>query len=80
MSINTRILHSQRGAGMILAFLVITVIFACGMSFLGLAITSLAASKRDVNRVRALACAESGVDIALHFIMDGGPNGEQPGT
>ncbi|MGC8862334.1 MAG: hypothetical protein ACP5R5_06090, partial [Armatimonadota bacterium] len=31
-------------------------------------------------RARALACAEAGIDRAISFLMDGGPNGEAPGT
>ena len=71
--------RSEKGAGMILAFFVLALVFAFSVSLVSLAWNSLAVSKRDVLRARALACAEAGVDRAISFLMSGGPGGEPSG-
>lgn len=65
---------------MILAFLVLTLMFIFGISFVSVTTSSLLISKRDVVRSAALACAESGIDIAISYLMSEGPNGEGDGT
>lgn len=69
-------LKSRRGSGMILALFVLMLVFTFGISFLSVTSSSLLAAKRDGLRARALACAEAGVDKAVSFLMNGGPNGE----
>lgn len=64
---------------MILAFFALMVLFALGISFFSVASSSLITAKRDVMRARALTCAEAGIDKAISFIMNGGPNGEDAG-
>lgn len=73
------ITKSARGSGMVLAFFSLLLVGAFGVSLLSLATNSLTAAKRDVLRARALACAEAGIDMAISFLMEGGPNGEEPG-
>ena len=70
----------ESGSGMILALFVMVLVSAFGVSLVALAWNSLIAAKRDVIRARALACAEAGIDKAISFLMEGGPNGEAPGT
>ncbi len=65
---------------MILAFFVLTLVAAFSVSLLSLAWNSLTLSRRDVLRARALACAEAGIDRAVSFLMEGGPNGEARGA
>ncbi|MCL5104043.1 MAG: hypothetical protein M1133_08010 [Armatimonadetes bacterium] len=72
-------LHNRRGAGMIIGFFAIMIVFALGVSFLSVASSSILTSKRETLRVRALSCAESGLDQAISYLMSGGPNGETNG-
>lgn len=74
-----RIVGSGRGSGMVLAFFVMTIITVLGVSFLAASSQSLMVAKREALRARAIACAEAGVDRAIAFLMEGGPNGETPG-
>ena len=69
-------LDNKRGSGMVLAFFTLMVLFAFGVSYISIASSSLVASKRDVMRARAIACAEAGVDKAISLIM----TGEDPGN
>ncbi len=74
------LLRSRSGSATVLAFFTLMLVSAFGISLISLAGNSLTAAKRDVLRARALACAEAGIDIAISFLMEGGPNGEEPGT
>ncbi len=51
-----------------------------GVSYLGLSMTNLALSERNILRAEALAAAEAGIERGISFIMTGGPNGETAGT
>lgn len=73
------IVGSRRGSAMVLGFFALMLVSALGIALLSLATNALTAAKRDTLRARALACAEAGVDMAISFLMEGGPNGEAPG-
>jgi len=72
-------IKNQRGSGMLLAFFTMMLLFTFGIMFLSAGSSSLMASKRDVLRARALACAEAGVDKGIQMLMAPGPDG-QPGS
>ena len=61
----------QRGSGMVMAFFVLTLVFLFSISLVTLTWSSLAVSKHDVLRGRALACAEAGIDKAISILMSG---------
>ncbi|MHB9035192.1 MAG: hypothetical protein ACYC64_00895 [Armatimonadota bacterium] len=72
--------HSRRGSGMIFGFLALSVVFTFAVSFLSVTSSSLLSAKRDALRTRAMSCAEAGIDRAISFLMEGGPNGEESGA
>lgn len=72
-------MKSRRGSGMILGFFALSIVFALAVSFMSVTSSSLISAKRDVIRTRALSYAEAGIDRAIDFLMEGGPNGEEPG-
>ncbi|MDH7602156.1 MAG: hypothetical protein QHI38_08410 [Armatimonadota bacterium] len=74
------LIRSTKGSAMVLGFFALLLVSAFGISLISLATNSVGAAKRDVLRARALACAEAGIDMAISFLMEGGPNGEEPGT
>ncbi len=74
------IIKSNKGSGMIFGVFTLTIVSVIGVSFLSLTSSSLLQAKHDVIRARALSCAEAGIDKAISFIMEGGPNGEARGT
>jgi len=69
----------RRGSGMVLAMFAMALVFAFGASLVSMAWSSLALSRRDALRARALACAEAGVEQAAAFLLGGGPAGEDSG-
>ncbi|MCE5199604.1 hypothetical protein LLG39_11585, partial [bacterium] len=69
---NMHITKSNRGSGMVLGFVVLTLVFALAVSFIGITTSSLIAAKRDSLRIRALACAEAGIDKGISQLMSSG--------
>lgn len=73
-------INRQRGSGMVLGLFVILLLFTIGISFLTAGSSSLVASKHDMMRSRALACAEAGVDKAIYYLMNNTGSDGQPGN
>ncbi|MCE5323609.1 hypothetical protein LLG46_09885 [bacterium] len=78
MMMHTKI-RPHKGSGMIIGLFTISIVFALAVSFMSITSSSLLSAKRDVIRTRALSCAEAGIDRAIDFLMEGGPNGEERG-
>jgi len=77
--LNKLVLRNHNGSGMIIGFFALLVLFAFGISFLSVGLSSFMAAKRDYLRVRALEVAEAGVEQAIAFLRGTAPDGTTGG-